>query len=500
MQVCLKTIKFFTVLLFIGLICSCNKLVEIPAPIDTITTTQVFSSDKKAEAAMVGVYGRMINGNGNIGNMATVWQQVFSAGLTTILAGLSSDELFYYRGAPGGNFHYFNTNKLTLTNSVIADPAWKTAYIAIYGANSVIEGIAASTSSQLSNHARELLTAEAKFARAFCYFTLTNLYGQVPIVLTVDFNKTINLPAAPQEAVYKQIIQDLKDAQAALPPDYSNAKDERVRPNKWAATALLARAYLFTKDYTNAAAEATKVIEHHLLYNLEPDLNNVFLANSREAIWQLQQTTLSGVIRNATPEGFALLPQKLDNKASAPFCLSTSLLNAFETGDQRLIKWVGMTDNSSAGASTGITYYPYKYKIGNSNSSQGDPAIEYQMVLRLAEQYLIRAEAVVNGPAKDIPAAIADLNRIRDRADLDDLPVTLTLAETLAAIAKERQLELFAEWGHRWMDLKRTGKAEEVLSVVPLKQPWAGNYQLLYPIPQSELEADPFLIQNPDYR
>jgi len=66
-------------------------------------------------------------------------------------------------------------------------------------------------------------------------------------------------------------------------------------------------------------------------------------------------------------------------------------------------------------------------------------------------------------------------------------------------VAHERQTELFAEWGHRWLDLKRTGQAGAVLSVIPLKQPWLGNYQLLYPIPYTEIQDDPSLVQNPGY-
>lgn len=499
MQIHSKTMKIFIACILGGLFFSCKKLVEIPPPIDTITTTQVFNSDRQAEAAMVGVYGKMINGtpasNTSIGQ---VWLQVYSAGLSTILGGLSSDELFNYNGTADQSLYYFSSNKLTIFNGAQADYVWASAYTTIYGANSVIEGIAASTSSQLSDSARKVLTGEAKFARAFANFMLTNFYGDVPLALTVDFNQTIRLPRAPQEAVYRQIIQDLKDAQVALPADYVTGMGERIRPNKWAATALLARAYLYTKDYASAATESGKIIDNNSLYGLEADPNNVFLANSREAIWQLQQSTQFNNVKNATPEGFVMLPLNNINTNGAPFCLTTRLLSAFETGDNRFTAWVGITDNTS-GTSPGITYYPYKYKVGNSNGVQGAPATEYYMVIRLAEQYLIRAEAAANGAPGGIAAAITDLNTIRSRAGLPALSASLTAEQTLAAIAKERQVELFAEWGHRWMDLKRTGKANDLLSTIPLKQPWLGEHQLLYPIPQQDMRTDPFLVQNPGY-
>jgi starch-binding outer membrane protein, SusD/RagB family len=69
----------------------------------------------------------------------------------------------------------------------------------------------------------------------------------------------------------------------------------------------------------------------------------------------------------------------------------------------------------------------------------------------------------------------------------------------IAAVARERQVELFAEWGHRWFDLKRTKNAHDVLSALPSKQPWAGDYQLLYPIPPVEIQINPRLMQNDEY-
>jgi hypothetical protein len=121
------------------------------------------------------------------------------------------------------------------------------------------------------------------------------------------------------------------------------------------------------------------------------------------------------------------------------------------------------------------------------------------MVMRLAELYLIRAEASLLLSAGNKGAAISDLNVLRQRAGLNDLPVTLSAAQVTDAIAQERRVELFAEWGHRWLDLKRTGKASAVLSQIAAKQPWAGDYQLLYPIPATEITNNKNITQNPVY-
>lgn len=457
---------------------SCRKMVTVPQPINSITTPQMFESDDQAKTAMAGVYTLMINGGLN-----------FSNGYTTLLTGMSSDELLYY-GAGDAHILSFNPNRLLYNNSYTS-AVWTNAYKTIYNANAVIEGIAASTSYTLTDPVRKRLTAEAQFIRAFCYFYLANLYGDVPLVLTVDFNKTRYMTRTPVSQVYGQIIKDLTAAQSVLEPEPAA---ERITPGKWAATAMLARVYLYTRDYSNAAAQATAVIDNASLFGLESDPNNVFLIASKEAIWQLKQGIADPTYLNMTTEAYNLWPAPWPN-GTTRYCLTESLLNAFEPGDSRRNAWLNSSTNNGAG----LYYYPYKYKLGRHNGAQNVASTEYYMVLRLAEMYLIRAEAAANGAAGGAAAAISDLNVIRTRAGLTALPASLTDGQVMAAIAQERRVELFAEWGHRWLDLKRTGKAHDVLSAMPAKQPWEGDYQLLYPIPDKEIQINPRLQQNPDY-
>ena len=123
------------------------------------------------------------------------------------------------------------------------------------------------------------------------------------------------------------------------------------------------------------------------------------------------------------------------------------------------------------------------------------------MVLRLAEQYLIRAEAEVNGAGNGLGGAISDINAIRNRAGLPATTAS-TPAQVMAAIMQERRIEFFAEWGHRWLDLKRTGRVDSVMTIAtPLKNAgtkWQ-SFQQLYPIPANERAFDPNLTQNPGY-
>jgi hypothetical protein len=473
--------------LFVLICSSCKKLVTIPEPITTATTAKVFSNDTQASAAMAGVYTQLVNGMDGVG----YGYSGFATGLSTLIGGLSADELTYY--TQGQGWYVYNTNKLLVQDSY-TNTIWETAYNSIYGTNDVIQSLDASTSPKLTTKVRTRLTAEAKFVRAFSYFYLVNFFGDVPLVLTIDFNKTRNMSRTPKAEIYAQIIKDLIEAKSDLGADFSDSKTgERIRPNKWAATALLARAYLYTGDYTAAATQANEVITQTGLFQLKTDLNDVFLMNSTEAIWQLQQSkvTARGF---ATPEAYTLdVSFPTDNGLNEyPFRISDELNPVFEAKDKRKRDW-----QRSFVVNGKTLNYPYKYKVGKENSNVGD-ITEYYMVLRLAEQYLIRAEARVLGNSQ-LDLAIADLNVIRHRAGLDDLPATLSKDAVINAIEKERRTELFAEWGHRWFDLKRTGKAHDVLSVIPIKQPWNGDYQLLFPIPPTEILTNHNLIQNPGY-
>ncbi|MBV8251908.1 MAG: RagB/SusD family nutrient uptake outer membrane protein [Chitinophaga sp.] len=498
MQRLQRNIVITSSLVLLGMLCACKKLVTIPDPINTISTGQVFSSEKQANSAMAGVYSKLINGSDFL-SVSTIGERSFAAGLSTILGGLSSDELYNYRGTAEQSYYGVNTNNLTILNSGHPWEIWYSAYDAIYGTNSIIEGIAASKATALKDSVRKALTGEAKFVRAFSYFYLVNFFGDVPLALSIDFNQTSRLPRAPQDQVYQQMLQDLKDAAASMPASYPTSTGERTRPNKYAALAMLARVYLYMGDYTNAAATATQVINNGADYTLESDLNNVFRKSSREAIWQLQQTLTDFSIKDATPEGFIMQPNILKT-GIASFCLTPGLLATFEPGDQRLPNWTDSTDNSAGtGTSPGMTYYPGKYKIGKANGTPGMPPQAYYLVLRLAEMYLIRAEAAANGAAGGIGTAIADLNMIRNRAGLPALSAGLNKEQALAAVAKERRTELFGEWGHRWFDLKRTKQMHAVLSVLPLKQPWQGDYQAVYPLPVPEISANHYLIQNTGY-
>lgn len=443
----------------------CNKLVQVSPPINSIDAVKTFSTDETAEAAVVAIYNQM-----------RIGVNLFDAGATAY-TGQSADELNYVYGS-----NEFISNTLTRDNATVGSIFWTPVYYYIFMANAVSEGLTVSTG--VSGKAKGQLTGEAKFLRAFCYFYLTNLFGDVPLMLSSDFNKTALLPRSSIEQVYQQIKRDLIDAKSLLISDYSfSANNERIRANKWAATALLARIYLYQKQWDSAATQASAVINAGL-YSLD-SLNGAFLMNNEEAILQLQTANASPW---ATAEaGFFVRP----TRTSSPlYYLDSHLVNAFEYGDKRRAAW---TDSTIFGGR--VYYYPYKYKVRVATPVGN--ITEYYTLLRLAEQYLIRAEA--EAELGNSAAAIDDLNTIRTRAGLPNLAANLSQDQILSAVMQERRIELFAELGHRWFDLKRIGQAVSVLSQIPIKNGHVTESQLLYPIPVNELLLDPNLTQNPGY-
>jgi len=448
---------------------ACNFLDVGPPPTEVVDTN-VFRADASASAAILGIYiGFTYSGTNSpgIANDAT---------LSTFL-GLAADELLY--ASPD-----FDEYRLNQINPAGNGPSqvWSQAYTSIYQCNTALAGLTASTT--LTASLKTQLLGEARFLRAFNYFYLTNLFGNVPLVLTADYTVSGKLPRAPRADVYAAVVADLLEAQKLLTPSYPGS-GERTRANQAAATALLARVYLYQQNWAAAEAQATAVLAQAGQYSL-PALGQVFLANSDEAIWQLRR---SGTISTNTYEGLYFVPASRTTAPTNTYQLTSTLYSAFDTLDDRRTTW------TSAYTVAGTTYrYPSKYKQRIATPSAG-AATEYSMVLRLAEQYLIRAEARIR--QGNVAAGVADLNTVRSRAGLPALSTALSSANALLAVENERRLELFSEYGHRWFDLIRTGRVAAVLG--PYKgTAWDANDNL-WPVPGAQLLANPALSQNAGY-
>ncbi len=456
----------FLTLAFLFFLGSCKKFVQVDNPVNLLTTEFVFSDSSSAEATIIGFYSQMCRSSSLILN-----------GNISLFPALSADEL--YRTSSSASYDEISNNSISLDNSLNSGD-WNNAYSQIYQANIIIEDLVKAAT--LSEVQKRKLTGEARFLRALNYFYLVNYYGPVPLTITPDYQVNATLSRSDTSAVYAQIVSDLKDAMSLLGSDYPGGSN--VRANKWAAEALLSRVYLYQKDWDNAVRAATDVIGQGGY--AESPLANAFLAGSGETIFQF---TLPLTVTYNTSEGSQFIPA---SKTAVPnFALRDQLLSAFETGDLRRKNWL---DSNTVSGKT--YYYPFKYKLRTNTA--GAAKMENSIVLRLSEQYLIRAEALAR--QNKLSEAMTDLDLIRTRANL--IPIassnpSIGQDDLLQAIYRENQVEFFTEWGHRWFDLKRTGRASAVLASV--KGAYWQDADVLYPIPNAEILTDVHLTQNPGY-
>lgn len=478
------------VLIIFFLTTGCKKFVTVDAPNTSINEENVYKTDATAIAVLTGIYSQMVNDGPFTGGTGI-----------SLLSGLSADELTL-AGVVDDNklIAYYRNQLRTNPSENYGTELWggsgNILFNYLFICNAAIEGISNSVS--LTASVKKQLLGEAKFMRAFLNFYLVNFFGDAPLVLTTDPAVNASLSRSPVPQVYQQIVADLKESQQLLSDNFLtkdlknyHGTPERIRPTRWAATALLGRAYLYMSDYNNAEMESSKIIDNSTMFSL-PDLNNVFLRNSTEAIWQLQPVQ-SG--RN-TEDAFTFILPTLTgpNAKTNPVYLSPQQLNAFEVADLRRKggNWV-----DSVIISGNVFFFPAKYKATTTSAAA---ASEYLMVFRLAEQYLIRAEA--RAQQNNTGGAQDDLNKVRTRAGLPNTTAN-DKASLLPIIFKEWQVEFFTEWGHRWLDLKRTGNVEAIMGeVTPLKangSQWQ-SYQQLYPVYYNDILMNPNLKQNSGYQ
>lgn len=453
---------------------SCSDLLEVPNSKNLVRRTDAFSSDLSALSAVIGIYHDLSQNsyaNGDYKSMVA-------------LCALSADELDYIYNQPRDeDMADFDQNNLKSGNLNIKS-IWQSSYRNIYNCNSVIETLG--ESADITDAVRRQLSAEALFIRAFNYFNLVNLFGEVPLVTAIAYEKNSYQQRRSVEDIYSSIVGDLKQAESILSNNYitglNTPTNDRVRVNKMAVQALLARVSLFLTEWETSEFYATSIIESGL-YSLPLDPNLVFLSDSPETIWQLMPIGAE----HTTMQAFYFI---VVDPAYSYFSLERGLVDSFESNDLRRSNWIG---EFSLGGDSSI-YFPYKYKARDYT----DPRTEYSVIFRLAEQYLIRAEC--RARRGDLVGAVADLDSVRNRAGvalISEKNPNATAEELLDYILHERRLELFCEGGHRWLDLNRLDK---LLPMLGPTKPFITNDDKLYPIPSSEFLLNPHLgLQNPGY-
>ncbi|MFZ4564152.1 MAG: RagB/SusD family nutrient uptake outer membrane protein [Bacteroidales bacterium] len=486
----MKRLFIISTILFVAILFdSCNKFLDVQPVSNGIATGSTdsitYKTASEIEAALAGVYSGFKN-------------EYFE--LDYFVNGdAQSDDA--YAGADNPANFQIDDFKIDATNSNVSRD-WAYLYSIIGNANSVINNVAGVPDPALTPERKSEILGEASFIRAFMYFQLVQQWGDVPLQLKEV--KTISADLLPEiysilfpprsaaADVYKQIILDLETALANVKPTGTN----KGFVTTGAVNAILAKVYATQDphDWPKVLTYCNNVIAGG--YSLLPDYHMLWdnlHKNSPESIFEINYTGGS-TDGNWGASMFRGLDWK---KFNIP---SNDLVKAFDTEKDTVRKnasiiWIDVTGKWSD-IHWPQTNYPFLNKW--HNFEQGSD--QNYIFIRLADILLLKAEAL--NETGDLAGAADLVNVIRSRAKLANTTANSQSAMRLA-IEKERRLELAFE-GVRWFDLKRTGRAIEVMNSavgpndVPLGYHLTQN-RLVFPIPQAELDKNTKLVQNPGY-
>ena len=465
---------------------ACDKQLNIN-PTQSVDATTALNSEDKVGSAVVGLYAELDDPN------------LYGTNLILVPELLAADNYIFFQGT-FSNFRDIS-RRLTRNDNTTAEGIWREAYQDINQANLVLEALPVVTTASLKSQ----FEGEARFVRGDMYFELVRLYAKqynaatassdlgVPINLTPvrtveEANRRVARSTVAQ--VYAQVIDDLTKAIALLP------RTNGTRATSFTAKALLARVYLQQGNYAAAGTLADDVIRNSGK-SLAPTLQAVFTSrNSTETLFEIQQNDQNNA--GTSNSGLATHYASIGQLGRGDVRVELAFANLYGATDAR-----GRTSSliyNSTGARS-VSAPNVALRTGKFTSyGQNIP------VIRLAEMYLIRAEAAFR--AGNAATALADVNRIRARSGATAYTAADFLPTNgLANILLERQLELAFE-GFRIHDLKRVNgivaperPATATTPLVPAVL--ASSDRLVLPIPKRETDlndpANPVLIQNPGY-
>jgi len=474
-----------TMLSIAFLLLACGKGILDKTPESNFTPENFYKNAEDAKASVNAIYDPM--------NSNDLYNQVM-----WIISDQSTDDAEWGSGRSTANQPKNDLDKYTFTpatNTFLS--IWSTCYRAINRANATIERIPPIA---MDEALKTRLIGEAKFMRAFYYFTLVRLFGDVPLVLkeTTSLNN-LQVARTPSEQVYQQIIADFTEAETTLPITYSAA--EKGKATKGAAKAFLAKVYLTREEWAKASAKAKEVMDSPAGYDLWPNFFEAFLIaneNGKESVFEVQSNGLvSG--EGSFMQGYMRPPfDRVNNIAGFGDDPPTqSIYNAFRPDDKRrnfTLRLYSTSGTPPAPSTIAFPCYVCKYldpaATGNNDGSNNFP------VIRFADVLLMYAEALNEQSANNVEAYAA-INRIRNRAGLPNLTSGLTQAQFRDSVLLERRLELAFE-GHRRYDLIRTKRLVSAMNAQNPSITVQPNHYL-FPIPQVERDVNPLLTQNPGY-
>ncbi|MCY0976863.1 RagB/SusD family nutrient uptake outer membrane protein [Chryseobacterium wangxinyae] len=427
---------------------SCEKMLEVELPDNQMLSETVFSDTQTANAVLSGLY-------------AGLWESSPVTGdQSGRLLGLYTDDLTYYALNATNGLPELSNNTQIDSNQFVSS-FWNAAYQKIYVSNSILEGLEGANNIPAADKAR--IKGEALVIRSLLFFYVHQVYGDIPYPVTTNYMINQSISKTPSVEVLMRIESDVKEAIELLSDTYRH--NERIYINKKAAQLLLSKIQMQQLKW--AEAEATlKTVVQSPLYQFQNDITKVFLKNGSHIIWQLRPKNNGDAVREATIYYFV-------NVAPTSMALSSSLVSSFQNGDLRKQYWMGTV---TVGGST--WYRAEKYKARSANST------ENSIVFRLEEAYLLLAEALTQ--QNKMAEAIPFINPIRQRAGQPLLGSSVTQQQLLEEILNENRKEFFTEMGHRFLDLKRAGKLNQLQQTKPN---WKDNHKV-WPLPQQELQLN----------
>ena len=445
--------KYISILVLASLVFfpSCSDFLQ-QEPANYVSDKAVIVDESSANSALNGAYHML-------GNSAYYGGRYFDAGIN-----LAGDNVTWTGSL---NFYYdFDTHQYSAENQLLAQ-AWYGIYATVNQANQVIDKTNALTN--ISEAAKKRIVAEATVIRSLAFFDLARTWGNVPIVKEATSSPT-QFDGVKQTAA-KDVYADIVKEILAVYPDLSSPSD-KVHINQAVAEAFLARVYLYLKDYDHAEEYATKVISNSY-YQLGSIQDLIDSKQTSESIWELAYSTS----RTNDQSSYWRSPNHGGRHEWGPSKDLVNLLKDPNVGGDRKAFFADYSTPQVPDYYVGTLYH---------RSTSDDDVI----LFRLAEQYLIRAEARAKKQSPDLNGALTDINTIRTRSHVPTLDGTPSQSEIIQAIEDENRVE-FALEPHRWFDLVRTGRAVEVLKIK--------DTQTVFPIPYNDILADKDLVQNKDY-
>lgn len=484
----MRSIKYIILVVIAMALYSCDtKEFLNPAPDAAINVESFFASDDDVLAGIIGVYDAVqgVNENTNTSLVSSNRGIQFEYMLSEMRSDNTSTATLEGTKA---DFHRYRVDP----NNIQSEDFYQSMYDIIFRANNIMNFIDVADA---SNQARYM--AEAKFLRAFAYFKLVRLFGDVPLATSVvgPTENELLFTRVPATQIYQQIVSDLQEAIANLDNTYKS------RASKAAAQGLLAKVYLTqgSPNYSGAEQLCQAIISSGE-FALEADFNDVFYNElNDEIIFAIQyelgntlesqsfSSEFTATYRQGREDGHNMVNENL-RLVFDEIGGNRTAVSYWDTGT-----WFEVAKFLPGGSD--ITATPPSY--GSSPRDAGNDAI----VLRYADVLLMHAEAILAGGVETTnSAAIDSYMEVRERAGFDPLADRPSVLSKEALLA-ERRVELAFE-NQRFYDLLRFGVADAVLSAHATEMGYSSynSRQLLLPIPSREINLSQGLLsQNPGY-